>query len=113
MKKLELEDAKPYDAPGHFGCVSLRLHHKETTGSQNFSVGLSHFLPKGGAEMGGGDLERVYYVISGTLSVTDSNGKEISLGPTDSLYIASGEKRSIANKTNLPVTMLVIMSYPK
>jgi glyoxylate utilization-related uncharacterized protein len=113
LKKLELKDAKPYDAPGHFGCVTLRLHHKDTTGSQNFSVGLSHFLPKGGAEMGGGDFERVYYVISGTISVTDSNGQEINLGPTDSLYIANGEKRSIMNKTNQPATMIVISSYPK
>jgi quercetin dioxygenase-like cupin family protein len=63
--------------------------------------------------MGGGDFERVYYVISGNISVTDSKGQEIILGPTDSLYIASGEKRSIVNKTNLPATMLVIGSYPK
>jgi mannose-6-phosphate isomerase-like protein (cupin superfamily) len=52
-------------------------------------------------------------VISGTISVTDSNGREINLGPTDSLYIANGEKRSIMNKTNQPATMIVVSSYPK
>ena len=113
MKKVELKDTVPYDAAGHFGCTSLRVQHKDTTGSQNFWVGMSHFLPNGGAEMAAGNFERVYYVISGNVTVIDANGSEINLGPTDSLYIPSGEKRQVMNKTNLPVTMLVIASYPK
>lgn len=112
MKKVELKDAPAYEAAGHFGCTSLRLHHKETTGSENFWVGLSHFLPKGGAEMGGGDFERVYIVLSGIITATTADGHEFQLGPMDSLYIPAGEKRSILNKTNSPVSMLVIASYP-
>jgi glyoxylate utilization-related uncharacterized protein len=113
MKKVELKDAPTYDAPGHFGCTTFRLQHKDTTGSQSFWVGLTHFLPKGGAEMGGGDFERVYLVLSGTITVTGADGKEFQLGPMDSLYMAPGERRSIMNKTNNPVTMLVCAAYPK
>lgn len=113
MKKVELKDAPTYEAAGHFGCTALRLHHKDLTGSQNFWVGLSHFLPKGGAEMGGGDFERIYIVLSGNITVTGADGQVFQLGPMDSLYMAAGEKRSILNKTNNPVSMLVLAGYPK
>lgn len=113
MKKLELKDAKEFNAPGHFGNTALRLHHKDTTGIKSFHVGLSYFLPRGGAELSVSEFDRVYYVISGTITVTDDRGNEIVLRPTDSLYIETGEKRSVLNKTNEPVTMVVIGSYPK
>jgi len=113
VKKVELKDAPEYSASGHFGCVSLRLHHKDLTGSQSFWVGLSHFLPKGGAEMAGSEVERIYVVLSGNITVTGADGKEVQMGPMDSLYLAPGEKRSILNKTNLPVSMLVMAAYPK
>jgi glyoxylate utilization-related uncharacterized protein len=113
MKKVELKDVPEYSAAGHFGCIALRLQHKDLTGAQAFWVGLSHFLPKGGAEMGGGDFERVYLVLSGEITVTGADGKEFTLGPMDSLYMAPGEKRSILNKTNMPASMLVVAEYPK
>lgn len=113
MKKVELKDAKPYEAAGHFGMVALRLQHKETTGVESFWVGLSHFLPGGGAEMSAANFERVYIVISGEITVITEDGKEIVLRSLDSLYIPPGEKRAILNKTNMPATMLVIANYPK
>ena len=112
MKKVELKDVKPYEAPGHFKMVSLRLHHKETTGVENFWIGLSHFLPGGGAEMEASDIEKVYYVLSGTLTVTTPEGEVFMLDPTDSLYIPAGEKRYLINKTTSPASMLVIAAYP-
>ncbi|MEM1624817.1 MAG: hypothetical protein QXJ00_06085 [Candidatus Nezhaarchaeales archaeon] len=45
IEKVELKDAKPYEAPKHFNMVALRLHSRDTTGTQKFWVGLSHFLP--------------------------------------------------------------------
>ena len=50
MKKVELKDVKPYQALKHFNMTALRLHGKEETGSQKFWMGLSHFLPGGGAK---------------------------------------------------------------
>lgn len=111
MKKVELKDIKPYEAPGHFKMVALRLQHKETTGTKNFWVGLSHFLPGGGAEMAASDFEKVYFILSGTLTVTTPEGKVLTLEPMDSLYIPAGQKRYLINKTNSPASMLVIASY--
>ncbi|MEM2273611.1 MAG: cupin domain-containing protein [Candidatus Bathyarchaeia archaeon] len=113
MKKVELKDAKPYEAAGHFRMVALRLQHKETTGVESFWVGLSHFLPGGGAEMSAANFERVYVMISGEMTVVTENGEEMVLRPLDSLYVPAGEKRYLINKTNMPATMLVIAGYPK
>lgn len=113
MKKVEFKDAPTYEAAGHFGCTVLRLQHKDLTGSQNFWVGLTHFLPKGGAEMAGGDTEKAYLVLAGNVTVKAESGMEFSLGPMDTLYIPPGEKRSILNKTNYPASMLVVASYSK
>lgn len=63
--------------------------------------------------MSSGEVERVYYVISGNITVTDSAGHAINLQPTDSIYIGKGEKRGIANNSNLPATILVVASSAK
>jgi quercetin dioxygenase-like cupin family protein len=58
-------------------------------------------------------IERVYCVLSGTLTVIDEDGQRYVLNPMDSLYIPPNVKRRIINETNMPVTMLVIASYPE
>lgn len=112
MKKIRLEQVKPYAAPGHFNMVALRLSGKEETGAKKFWVGLSHFLPGGGAEYSGEDspAEKVYIVLEGEVTVK-STTEEFTLGPLDILYIAPNEGRAIINKTNKPASMLVIASY--
>jgi len=113
LKKVRLEEVKPYEAPGHFKMVALRLHHRETTGVKTFWIGLSHFLPGGGAEMSADNIEKVYFVLSGTLTVIAEDGTKYTLNPTDSLYIPAGEKRYLINETNNTASMLVIGSYPE
>lgn len=44
VEKVELKDAKPHQAPGHFGMTALKLHGREETGCRAFWVGPSHFL---------------------------------------------------------------------
>ncbi|MEM2103783.1 MAG: cupin domain-containing protein [Candidatus Bathyarchaeia archaeon] len=111
MKKVKLNEAESYEAAGHFKMVALRLQHKQTTGVENFWVGLSHFLPGGGADMSSSPSERVYVMLNGQMCVVTEDGKEITLEPMDSLYIPPGEKRSLINRTNMPATMLVICTY--
>ncbi len=65
MKKVELQDAKPYAPPKHFNMTALKLHGKEETGTQQFWIGLSHFLPNGGAEMDASPTEKLYFVLMG------------------------------------------------
>jgi glyoxylate utilization-related uncharacterized protein len=112
MKKIKLSEVKPYAAPGHFGMVAMRLSGKEETGAQKFWVGLSHFLPGGGAEYAYEDspTEKFYFVLEGTLTVKTKK-EEFTLGPMEGIYIAPNEGREIINKTNMPVSMLVVVNY--
>ena len=111
MKKVSLSQVKPYAAPKHFNMTAMRLQGKEETGIQKFWVGLSYFLPGGGAEWAYEDNpnEKVYIVLDGELSVKNKE-EELTLGPMDSLYLAPNEGREILNKTNKPVTMLVVIN---
>ncbi|RJP34036.1 MAG: cupin domain-containing protein [Actinobacteria bacterium] len=111
MKKVELKDAKPYQAPKHFGMTALRLHGREETGSQTFWVGLSRFLPGGGAEFDASPAEKVYFVLEGEVTIKCQSGEVNTLGPWDSIYIGAEESRAIVNETNQPASMLVIIGY--
>jgi len=110
MKKVTLKQAKPYEATGHSNMVALRLNGRDETGAQKFWVGLSHFLPGGGAEFGVTPAEKYYFVLDGEITVKTAKD-EITLGPWDSVYIAPNEGREIINKTNKPASMLVVISY--
>jgi quercetin dioxygenase-like cupin family protein len=111
MDVTRIGDAKPYDAARHFNMVGLRLHGFAASPSENFWVGLSHFLPGGGAESAASPLERVYVVLSGAVTIETDAG-ETTLAAMDSCRLAPGERRSILNKTNAAASMLVIMPYP-
>jgi glyoxylate utilization-related uncharacterized protein len=110
MKKVSLAQVKPYEAAGHFKMIALRLSGKEETGAQKFWVGMSHFLPGGGAEFGATPAEKYYFVLDGEITVKTEK-EEITLGQWDSIYIGPKEGREIINKTNKPVSMLVVINY--
>lgn len=112
MHVTRLGDANPYEAAKHFGMTGLRLQGFDVSPTANFWVGLSHFLPGGGAEKSASPLERVYVVLSGAVTVVTDAG-ETTLAAMDSCHLAPGEARSIINRTNLPASMLVIMPYPE
>ncbi|UCB50434.1 MAG: cupin domain-containing protein [Deltaproteobacteria bacterium] len=113
MKKVELKDVKAYEAPGHFGMTAMRLHGKEETGAQKFWMGLSHFLPGGGAEWAYEDnpLEKIYFVLEGEITVK-SKTEEHVLRKWDSLFLGPNEGREVINATNKPASMLVVINYP-
>ena len=113
MKVRKLAEVKPYDPPVHFGAVSLRLQGAEESGLTRFWTGMTHFLPGGGAEWDyeNSPTEKVYYVLSGEITVKTKD-QEVTVKETDSLYLAPFEGRSMLNKSNLPCTVLVSISYP-
>lgn len=113
MKKVELKDVKPYSAPKHFNMTALKLHGKEETGSTKFWMGLSHFLPQGGAEFDASPTEKVYFVLDGEVTVVDKDNKKIVLRKNDSIHIGANEGRSIINEANVPASMLVVINYPE
>ncbi len=111
MKKMQLQDAKPYAPPKHFNMTALRLHGKEETGTQQFWMGLSHFLPNGGAEMDATPAEKLYFVLEGEVTVSTPDKQTYVLKAWDSLYVGPNEARAIINTTNKPASMLVIITY--
>jgi quercetin dioxygenase-like cupin family protein len=104
-------DAKAYSAPNHYDVRSLRLQGFEAGGPTQSWVGLSHFLPGGGAGPDSSPLEKVYVVLSGTLTVR-AGDRECTLGPLDSCCIPAGEIREVRNPGNDVATMIVVMPYP-
>lgn len=112
MLARRFADARPYDAPNHRGVVGLRLQGFEEGGPKNQWVGLSQFLPGGGAGPDSTPLEKVYVVLEGEMTVI-VGGVETVLGPLDSCTIAANEVREIVNCTNRVCTMLVVIPYPE
>jgi quercetin dioxygenase-like cupin family protein len=92
--------------------TALRLHGKEESGAQKFWMGLSHFLPQGGAEFDASPTEKIYFVLEGEITVMDANRQKIVLRPWDSIHIAANEGRSILNESAMPASMLVVINYP-
>ncbi len=111
MKVKRFADAKTYEAANHRGYTSFALINK-AEGIKNFTLGLSHFLPGGGAGPDAGPVEKTYTILAGELTVI-VNGVETILEPMDSCYIAAGETREIINRGNDVVTMLVAVEMPK
>ncbi len=65
MEVTRLAEALPYEAPKHHGIAALRLHGGEQTNAERMVVGLTHFLPGGGADESSRAAERVYVVLEG------------------------------------------------
>jgi len=112
MEVKRFAEAKAYEAPNHRNYSSLRLFGLDAGGPKQFVVGLSHFLPGGGAGPDASPTEKVYVVLSGELTVM-AGGKETVLKANDSCFIGPNEQREIINRGNDVVTMLVAMSAPK
>src|ERR1017187_2739408 len=113
MKKVELKDVKPYVAPKHLNMTSSKLHGKDETGFTKFWMGLSHFLPQGGAEFDASPTQKVNFVLGGEVRVIDETKHKIVLKAWDSIHIGANEGRSILNESNRPASMLVVINYPK
>ena len=111
MLVKKFEDAETYEAPNHFGVTGLRLQGFEDGGPTNQWVGLSQFLPGGGAGPDSTPFEKIYVVLEGEMTVI-IDGVETVLSKYDSCTIPPNEVRKIENRSNLVCVMLVVIPYP-
>jgi glyoxylate utilization-related uncharacterized protein len=111
MQITRFAEARRYDAPKHFDMRSLRLQGLEVSASRFAWVGVSHFLPQGGAEMDAGALEKIYVVLAGEVTIDLCDGTKHVLRTLDSCHIPGGEGRAIRNDSNAVATMLVVMPH--
>src|ERR1700721_1752441 len=111
MEVKRFAEAKAYEAPNHRNYTSLRLFGLDAGGPNQFVVGLSPFLPGGGAGPDPSPTEKVYVILSGELTVI-AGGKETVLKANDSCFIGPNEAREIINRGNDVCTIVVAMSSP-
>ena len=111
MLVARFAEAKPYEAPNHREVRSLRLQGFAENGPTNQWVGLSHFLPGGGAGPDASPIEKIYVILEGEMTVI-VDGKETVLRRLDSCTIPANESREIINRSNEVCSMLVVMPYP-
>jgi len=111
MRKVSVKEGVPYQAPGHFEMKAIRLHSKEESNCESFTLGLSHFLPEGGTEFVKPPVELIYFILDGEMTVV-SETETIVLGKYDSIHFDRFEGKSIVNNSNMPASMLVIAGMP-
>jgi len=97
-----------YDAPNHWGCWPMRVIGKEETGAEKMWIAVAHFLPGGGGKDDGLPVERVYYVVSGSITLKVGN-EEVTLNQGDMVFRPPGEPGEYINKGLVPCTNLVIV----
>lgn len=107
METIRARSVSPYDAPGHHGMVAFRLQGRDATANEHFWVGLSLFLPGGGAERAASATEKVYVLLDGEITVI-TDDETTTLRPMDSCRIAPGEFRSLENRGHEVARMLVV-----
>jgi mannose-6-phosphate isomerase-like protein (cupin superfamily) len=103
--------APSYVAKAHHDVATMRLQGHEAGPTDRFWVGLSYYLPGGGAEESPTSEETVYVVLDGTLVVT-AGGREEQVGPFDSVHLPKGTVRRVDNRSASPATLLVIIATP-
>ena len=106
-------EAATYEAAKHFDVRTTRLHNPEVVPEGSIVMGLSHFLPGGGAEMAPANFEMVYYIVEGEMTVTlvaDAGQEEqYILQAGDSVHFNKGTQRASLNTGCVTAQMLVIM----
>ena len=112
MHLKRFSDAQPYDAPNHREYKSFRVFGAEMGGSQTLVFGISHFLPGGGAGPDASPPEKIYYILSGELTVI-AGGKETVAKAGDSCYIGPNESREIINRGHDVCTIAVAVAPVK
>jgi glyoxylate utilization-related uncharacterized protein len=113
MQITRLADAPAYIAPKHHDMRSLRLQGMEASDAGFGWVGLSYFLPGGGAEMDAGALGKIYVMLDGEVTIELGSGTCETLRRLDSCFIPAGEARAVRNDSNAVATMLVVMPMPE
>lgn len=108
MHVVRFAEAPDYTAPGHHDMAMVRLQGREAGPSSDLWIGVSVLAPGGGTTLSSSAQEKMYVVLDGTLNI--ANGEtEFPLGKWDSCRIAAGKDRRLTNKTNSPVTVLLVM----
>jgi quercetin dioxygenase-like cupin family protein len=110
-KITRANEAARYEAPGHFDVCTTRLHNPVDVNDGRIAMGLSHFLPGGGASKSSSPSEIIYYIIKGEISVTLEDGIFV-LKAGDSIHLGPMTTKEIKN-TGIVTAEMLVMALPK
>ncbi len=111
MNVTRFEEAPEYEALKHHGCLGVRLQGAEVSGVTSFWLGVSTFEPGGGAEWDTTSAEKVYLVLEGEVTIETEN-QRVVLGPRDSVFLPSNERRRVINESGA-TSLMAVMIAPK
>lgn len=105
-------EAVVYTPPAHYDMRATKLHAADEVGGE-ITLGLSYFLPGGGANRGAAPIELLYYVLDGEMTVWTDDGKAHVLHGGDSIHFGAGQEREVKNTGYATAKMLVISGAKK
>lgn len=101
-------EAERFEAMNHRNVIGLHLQGLHGGGPTGHLIAYSQYLPGGGAGPDASPFEKVYVVLSGSITIV-AGGVETTLGPFDSCAIPADETRELTNQTNNVATILAIL----
>ena len=110
-KITHANESYTYEAPGHHGCLTTRLHDPQDVNDGVLIVGLTHFLPGGGTDLGNNPMESVYYIVEGEMTLKTDDGETV-LHAGDSFHCGPGTNKSVTNSGSSSTKMLVALTNP-
>lgn len=105
--------ARPYEADGHYNCLTYRLHGSEDVEKGELELDLNHFLPGGGVAQAPAQLETIYYVQVGEITAILDEGREEILHVGDSLHFGRGFACGLKNASCTPAQVLTMRVCPR
>lgn len=108
MKVVRRHEGSHFEPKNHWGCWPIRQHGKEQTGTHGMWTAISTFLPEGGGKDDGLPPERIYYILSGTMTVKTGD-QQVTLNEGDSVYRPPNEPGEYWNSGRTPCVALIIV----
>lgn len=112
MEITRFVSAPFYTAPNHEGVTARRLQGGDSTSADFAWVGYSEFPPGVVVPMDAGPVGKIYVVMDGVITVTQSDGASHTLNKYDSIFISPQEARSIKNIGSKSAAIIVITPGP-
>ena len=110
-KITHVDETYTYEAPGHYDCLTTRLHDPQDVNDGACIMGLTHFLPGGRTDFGNNPMESIYYIVEGEMTLKTDDGETV-LKAGDSFHCGPGTNKCVTNTGTSSTKMLVVLHNP-
>jgi quercetin dioxygenase-like cupin family protein len=114
MHTTRIDEAKTYQAPNHDNMTCFRLQGKDVSPCEQMWMGMSVYEPGGQTGFDGSDVEKIYLVLEGEITVffelEDGSLSETILRQNDSCVFLRGQKRQLKNLSDQVAKVVLVMA---